>query len=386
MADKLHSNHANLIVGRVDCTKDGAICEKYEVQSYPTIIYLNNNARVVYKGDRSVQSLVDFAERLNSPDFKQVKNCNELIQKTDQHGLIVLSAGANEDSELNQQFKKLASSMKQHFWFYRLQDKCKSVISGDGIYLLKRHLNRSIKFQPNSTDSSNDLAELTQWLVHNSFPVYSPLNAMNFDRIVSLGKLIVIAVLDEYKPAKQFSQPSRDFHRQFEKLAREYAQIDDKLLFVWSSDLDLIQSIAIGNVLVPNIMLLKNKDLSHHILIRDREGSGKEENELPLKLRENNIRALIDLAKNDKLSYEGGVPYVHAILRFIFTQFNKFFNMYRASPLLASILIGLPAVIIVFVIYTTCFYDSQVTGEEREDEEEYTDDEESHLLNHAKQD
>lgn len=385
VADKLHNDHANLIVGRVDCTKNGLVCEKYEVQSYPTIIYLNKDARVVYKGDRSVQSLVDFAERLNGPDVKQAEDCQALMRATDRHGLIVLSAEKNESSELNKQFKSLASSMKSHFWFYKFRNTCKNFITQDGIYLLKRHLDRSIRFQPDSSGVADDPKQtMTEWLVHNSFPVYGPLSTMNFERVLSSEKLIVIAVLDEYKPAKKFSQPSRDFHRHFERLAREFAQVDERLLFVWSSDLDLIQSIAIGDVLVPNIMLLKN-DLSHHILIKDLKELDRKGDEIPLKLRDESVRALIVSAKDDKLNYEGGNSYLHKMMRYIFTLFSRFMNMYRASPLLASILIGLPSVIVIFVIYTTCCYDSTVIDDGRDDEDEYPEDEQS-LLNHVKQD
>lgn len=385
-ADRLHNNHANLIVGRVDCTKNGQICERYEVQSYPTIVYLNQNAQVVYRGDRSVQSLVDFAERLNGPDVKQVENCQALMHASDKHGLIVLSTEKNETSELNQQFKSLASSMKSHFWFYKFHKECKNLIAGDGIYILKRHLDGSIKFQPDSRRTENDLTKtMTEWLVQNSFPVYGPVSAMNFERVLSSGKLIVIAVLDEYKPAKKFSQPSSKFHQNFETLAREFAQVDEKLLFVWSSDLDLIQSIAIGTVLVPNIMILK-PDLSYHLLIKDFKELEEKENRIPIKLRDESIRTLIASAKVDKLKYECGNSYMYKILRYIFTQFNRFLNMYRASPLLASILIGLPSIIVIFVIYTTCCYDGPIIDEELNDEDDYSEDEERHLLNHAKQD
>lgn len=385
VAERLHNNHDNLVVGRVDCTKSEHICENYKVQSYPTIIYLNKNARVPYKGDRSVQSLVDFAERLNGPDVKTVYDCETLKRNTDQHGLVVLSTEKNDTSDLNQQFESLASSMKSHYWFYRFRNKCKNFIDQEGIYILKRHLDRSIKYQPISSGSlENPTKSMVEWLVDNSFPVYSPLSSMNFERILSSDKLIAIAVLDEYKPAKKFSQPSAKFHQSFERLAKKFAQIDDKFLFVWSSDLDLIQSIAIGTVLVPNLMLLK-PDLKYHLLIENPEDLVAEESEVPHKLRDENIKALIASAKTGGPDFKGGDSYLYKILRYIYTQFKRFITMYRGNPLLASILIGLPSIIVLFVIYTTCCYDGP-TGDDRYDEDDYFEDEERSLLNHAKQD
>lgn len=378
VAETIYHKLDNLVVGRVDCTKSSHVCEKYAVDSYPTIIYINKDTSVKYKGDRSETSMVAFADRLQGPDVNSVRDCNHLQEATNKHGLVVMSNIVNSSDEVRREFESLAKEHKSDHWFYYHIGTCKDFLHEQGLYLLKRHLNKPIKFiQPVAKtevakSNSNLRKAIVDWMNKESFPVYGQVSYRNFERVLGIGKLLVIAVLDEYKPARRVSASSYEFHKSFEKLARKYAQYDTDLIFGWSSDIDLIEYITISPVSTPNVLLLK-PDLSFHLLVDGPKSDDKAiQGKAKEKLRNHNIRFIISEAKDGKLNFVGGNIYLYVIMRYTIGNFNKFLNMYRANPLLVSLIFGFPSLIIIFVVYTTCFYEGH-QDDEREDE--FSDDE-----------
>lgn len=380
VAEKIYNHHGNLVVGRVDCTKYGRVCETYGVDSYPTLIHINKDTAVKYRGDRSESSIISFAERLQGPDVNFVKDCDSLKEATFKHGIVVLSTYANPENQLRKLFEALARAHKSNYWFYQYIGTCKDFIHEEGLYLLKRNLNRPLRFPEPKEEVPADSLEksLVDWLNKESISIYGQVSYRNIEKILNTGKLLVIAVLDEYKPARRFAATSEEFHKRFGKLAHKYAQYDDQLLFAYSSDLELIEYFTITPVTAPNVILVK-PDFSYHLMLDGKNSTRSGDDiseEISAKLRDHNIRSLITAAKNDKLSFSGGNGYLHVILRHILGNFNKFMTMYRANPLLVSLIFGFPSLIVIFVIYTTCFY----SGSEGPDEHEYSDDEEEEEL------
>lgn len=386
MAEKIYLKHDHLIVARVDCTKNGKICESYGIESYPTILYLNKDTRIKYKGDRSEDSLISFADRLTSPGINKVVECNQLKAATNRHGLIVLSTITNSTDYLRIQFESLANIFKSDYWFYQFDKTCKDFIKNDRLYLLKRHLDKAIEFKvPENFDSGDFRKTIMEWIRNESFPIYGTIHQRNIERYLTSGKLLILAILDEYKPAKRFSPLSHRFHKSIEGLARKYAQYDEQLLFGWTSDLELVEYITISSVSAPNLMLLKPGFLYHLTADSSFSIDKADEDNIPEKLREANIRSIIAAAKAGKVHFSGGNSYLYVLLRHIFSNYRKFIRMYKANPLLVALIFGFPSVIIIFVIYTTCCYDGPYSDDE---EELFDEDERQQLLSngHLKQD
>jgi thioredoxin domain-containing protein 10 len=384
VAERVYQRHDNLIVGRVDCTKTSRTCERFGVNSFPTIKFISKTSQVDYRGDRSEESILAFADRLQGPTVNIVHSCRELGGATDKHGLVILSTITDPNNPVRKEFESLAHAYKSTHWFYQFSNDCKELFRGEGLYLLKRHLNKSIKFPlPESTNANeSDAAALDlkiailDWINTESFAIYGQVSMRNIDRAFATRKLLVISILDEHKPSLRFTQTSREFHARFELLAREYAHSDDDLLFGWSSDIELIEYITISPVnLIPNVIILKS-DFHYHLLLSNdsdvRNESDKLDSELLKKLDNHLIRSTIDEAKAGKLVYNGGNTYLLSLVRYIMGNVNKFYSMYRAHPLLVSVIFGFPSLIIVFVIYTTCVYDGRDSEEE---DEGYSDNE-----------
>lgn len=381
VAERISRQHSQLIVGRVDCTKHRRVCENYNVESYPTIIYLDKDTQVKYKGDRNEESMINFAERLLSPSINHLHDCDQLKSATSKHGLIVLSTIKDFDDKLQKQFELLAKAHRSNYWFYHLNRTCKDFVKHESLYILKRHLNRAIQFPYHEKQDDNLRDAIIEWINKESLPVYGQIGQRNLERHLAKDQLLALAVLDEYKPAKRFMPSSHKFHKLFEHVARSYASEDNnQLLFGWTSDIELVEFIVIGSVAKPNLILL-HSNLSYHLVVENTERSQKEtkgdnsEDEVPEKLREFNVRKILEAAQKDKLEFQGGSSYLFVILRHIFGNLNKFMSMYRANPLLTSLLFGFPGLIVVFVVYTTCCYDNGPGGGDEEGHSDYEDDE-----------
>lgn len=408
VAERIYHKHDHLIVGRVDCTKYGKICEEYRVDAYPTIIFISKDSRVKYMGDRNEDTIVTFAERLNGPSINLVNTCDQLRGAVEKHRMIVLST-SETNSELKEVFESLAQSYKANYWFYKFTakppNKCDNIdLHKESLLVLKRHLDKAIQFHNDNNEESLLKAAL-KWIGRESFPLYGQINSRNIEQALATGKSVVLAILDEYKPARRLASSSQEFHKSFERLAIRYSQDEnyDKLLFGWSSDLELIEYITLTSVkTLPNVIIISS-NYSYHLVAQDSttaaEPSSSTETDkkanIPKELTEHNLIDLISMLKKGELNLLGGDTYTHAILSFTLGNFNKFVRMYRANPLLVSLIFGFPSTVVVFVIYTTCFYDygsdkSRFCSDDEEDADSEDEDNSEHqrLLSksHLKQD
>lgn len=389
VAEHIYHRHDNLIVGRVDCTKYAAVCDNYQVKSYPHIAYLNKNTHVVYNGDRSDKSIIEFAERLNGPDVHSLVNCDTLDDLTNRKGIFAVFTQTKESDKLYKAYRSVAASQKSRFWFYQLPEgnNCKDLnLSSNNLYLIKRDLPRAIRFY--NSDQVVSIDELSKsivdWLKHNSIPVYGPVGPGNVALYLSNSKPLVLAVLDKYQPARKFSKPSEEFHEYFGGFVRKFIrqdQLNSGPLFGWTAELDFIRGLVIGQVLVPNVIIIQ-PNYTFYILINNEEELEKKigKSQIPKKLERRNLQ--LALGKLDQLAFGGGNSYLHSLLRQVYSQYCVYNDIYRANPLLVSILVILPVIIMVFVIYTTCCYEdssededkldvaSSLDGDDEKDEEE----------------
>ena len=60
-------------VGSVDCTKENALCDAFDVKGYPTLIYIKKNREMfIHGGKRSYEELIQFAVDMNKGRYGKV--------------------------------------------------------------------------------------------------------------------------------------------------------------------------------------------------------------------------------------------------------------------------------------------------------------------------
>lgn len=389
-AEKIYHEHDHLIVGRVDCTKYGKVCEAYNVQAYPTITFVNKHMKINYEGQRSVESMTEFAERLNGPDVGQLNNC-DLEPILNKHNQFVLSTYQDETNELHRTFIEIARVLKAQFWFYHIDRACKDNLHKDNLYVVKRHMKKPIQFTPiSSVENLNLSKQIENWLENESFPVYAQIHRYNYDKALGSGKTLVINILEKYEPARKFTKESAKFHKDFELIIKKLVHEFPDFQYTWTTDLDLIKWLIIGQVAHPNVMILR-PDKTYH-LFRNQPKDGLIVDEAPFELDDKSIIQFLGKVQDNLVEFQGGNSYWIEILRFIYKYYILFTQMFQSNPLLSSLLVVLPTVVLSLVIYLTCFHEAQYLNNNDEDwlqdeeDGEIIPNERQPLINHVKQD
>lgn len=378
VSEKISHNNDNLMIGRVDCKKFSNVCEHYQTHSYPTIMFISKHNQSTYNGDRTVTSILEFAERLNGPNIRNVAGC-DIMRVKQNYPLVILSTISDTNDQLYAIFSNLAAQRKADYWFYNLNGSCSKInLDKDSLYIIKKELNKPVKFESrsNGKDIERDLLE---WISQNAFPIYGRIHRFNFESLLASGKPIVLSLLDRYEPAKAFTQPSAKFHNIFARLAIKLVQQNDKdFIYAWTSDLDLMQTLMIGQVLAPNVMILRPDYTFATLIKHSKDLETKKKDQIPTKLSVKSIEEFIKSAEKQELEFQGGSNLLIELWRRIYTVYFSFLKMYKSSPLLVSLLIGFPTIVSSFVIYMTCFGSAQELENQMDpdsDEYEFNDNE-----------
>lgn len=364
VGERIYHEHDDIVVGRVDCFKYPSICAKYHVQVYPTVYFLNKAIQVKYIDDFSYDSIISFAERQKSANINTAISCDQLERVAFKYGLIIVTTLAESTNEnLHNVFETVAKQLKPSYWFYQFKKECKHLnIKESGIYILKKQRKKAIEFDAKKQSESNDFENLERslkkWIRREWHPVYGEIVHGNFGKYLESGRLIVVALLDEYKPAKRFTALSEQFDGIFRKVARKYAH-DEDYLFAWTSDVNLANKLTFGATKLPCALLLK-PDLSYHLVfpqIQHVKNTGQDKNKIPEYITEQNLTQTIEAAKNGKIIFEGGSSYLWHVFRETISLYNILVRMYSANPVLTCLIFGFPAFVLTFVIFSTCYLD-----------------------------
>lgn len=324
------------------------------MQAFPEIIYITKKHKFRYEGSRTVESMVAFANRVHRPDTINLVSCKQIKEATEQHEVIIVSNIKSSSSRLRQNYEAVAGKLKAQHRFYQFDGLCDKFIDSEGLYLIKRHLSKAIRF--NITDKTHNAqdsqASIESWINLSSFPVYGQLLGSNMNQLLGTNKPLVIAILDFHLPASKFTRSSYEFHKAFERFARKYVQESDEFIFVWTRDLSLIDNVALHSVIVPNLIIIK-PDLSYHALLNDQADlPDKPDRTLPDKLKDYNyIEELLSMVSSNSIKFHGGDGYVHQLMRSVYGQYMRFGNVYKREPILATVLVALPTTIFAYILY-----------------------------------
>lgn len=52
-----------LTIAEMDCEANKAVCSDYDIQGFPTLIYVGDGSKTEYTGGRKLEQLREFAEK-----------------------------------------------------------------------------------------------------------------------------------------------------------------------------------------------------------------------------------------------------------------------------------------------------------------------------------
>lgn len=200
----LKVSHAG--IGEIDATANKATAQKYNVTSFPTIIYKQDDVVGKYDGARTMRSLSDFVDRMNAPAYIEIKNVDEIHEQSafsdNVTFLLAFNSMRNDQlfvrqrDTLIQNFKNVASKLKQHASFAMMGLSDEESIRRSGDFSIGKVEPGRLSIQMrNPMDASTE--QLEAFVEANNYPLVSRFDNHNFKRLSHIaGKYIVAAVVD----------------------------------------------------------------------------------------------------------------------------------------------------------------------------------------------
>ena len=172
----------NIIIAKVDATKEKKLAKKYKISSYPTLKFYKDNAVVNYSGSRTEKNLIEFAKKMAAPHITYIKSLEEIEKMKNENSVNIIYFGKDEkDMKI---YKTLA---------IKFDELPFAVVEDEKLAQMYKAVPRSVvifkKFDEKRNDLINfDEKKLTNFIKKNSEQKISSFNSKNINLIFNRNK------------------------------------------------------------------------------------------------------------------------------------------------------------------------------------------------------
>lgn len=344
----------NIRVSKLDCTKYTHIAQQFRVSGFPTIMYINKDKQVEYRGDRTTGDILDFTRRVHGPSIRKVGDCEEMGKVLSlQPAVFILAnhpSGQQDVKEMVTNFSSHADHMQAHNYFLEVPIHCiDKEAKKTTIYV---HKDKTfVQFDDTKFES------LEQWILTERFAAFQRITHANFNQLLATKKMLVAAVMEENQIGKLESPKMGEVRDMLQTVAVNTRNIyHDKFLFGWFPSTEIPFSIAMTELSLPSVMVIDPDTYQYFLPEQNTDNP-----EAILKL-------LDDILNGDPPSY-GGNTLFYRLYRSYFEMRQNIKNMYKSSPVLTVIIFIVPMAFFGAILYLTCCADILDAAEEDEEEE-----------------
>jgi protein disulfide-isomerase A1 len=180
-------------IGVMDATAEKAIPGKFGIKSYPTIKFYKDGVYGKYEGARSIEGFSKFSERMHGPPIALLEGANLPEQLSDiLSSFPVVFLLTYTGTSVPVAFQSLAKQMQAEATFAAVHGTEESIAKlEDGKVPPKLMDLRGLDLS--KTDSAT---KIESFVKANNHPLVSALDSHNFKQLGSLGKVMVIAIVD----------------------------------------------------------------------------------------------------------------------------------------------------------------------------------------------
>lgn len=315
-----HLQESEIVVGKLDCTQHQDIASKYQVRGFPTIKIFRSGRGIDYEGARDEESIIKWTRRATGPAVTLTKNkLSDLIIKH-QNTPIFLYNG-NENSQLFETFQTVAEKFVPNIAFYK--NKTASEDS-DRISVIK--------------DGSEHIFEVgtktfSMFVQDERESAFAPLSMKHARQYAKDNKYVAVVVGQETD--------------QFMTTVRNVAL--DRLLPVD----DVVFTVATSKMSQRTIDHLTYRECQDGELIVLPQGEHSGQYylmSLSNDETETEVRQFFQDLKSGNAELIGKSAFGRLISDFAF----GFYRLFKENPILGGLIVGLPTILISFVIWGVC--------------------------------
>jgi len=184
-AEQLEGKDAGKLA-KVDCTVEKEVCNKFEVQGFPTIkIFRNDGSNPTdYDGPRKADGIVKFMQKQNSPAVTKLADASGVADfASGESTKIVLFADADDVAT----YTKVAQALRNEFSFAQVKGDATDAAhrgSSKPYVVMYRDFDEG---PVTNTADVNDDAALTKWIRAQSFPLIGEIGPENYAKYLERG-------------------------------------------------------------------------------------------------------------------------------------------------------------------------------------------------------
>ncbi|KYO35352.1 protein disulfide-isomerase TMX3 [Alligator mississippiensis] len=329
-------------VGKMDATSYSSIASEFGVRGYPTIKLLKGDLAYNYRGPRTKDDIIEFANRVAGPLIRPLPSQLMFEHVQRRHRVLFVYVGG--ESPLKEKYIEVASELIVYTYFFSasedvlpeyvtLPELPAVVVFKDGIYFVY--------------DEYED-GDLSSWINRERFQGYLNVDGFTLYELGDTGKLVAIAVIDDKNSSvehtrlksiiQEVAKEYRDhFHRDF-----QFGHMDGN---------DYINSLLMDELTIPTVVVLNTSNQQYFLPDR------------PIESIEDMVQFINDIL-DGTAEVQGGDGILQRIKRIIYDAKSTVVSVFKSSPLLGCFLFGLPLGVISIMCYGICTADTDGGTEE----------------------
>ncbi|XP_077410922.1 protein disulfide-isomerase TMX3 isoform X3 [Vanacampus margaritifer] len=234
-------------VGKMDATAYSGMASEFGVRGYPTIKLLKSDLAYNYKGPRTKDDIVEFANRVAGPAVRALPSRQMFEHMMKRHDVLFVYVGG--ESPLKEKYNDVATELIVFTYFFSTSED----VLPESVTLPE--LPAVIVFKDGTYFTYDEYADgsLTSWVNRERFPGYLQIDGFTLYELGETGKLVAIAIIDEKDPTDE----SGRLKVLIQTVAREYREhFSRDFQFGHMDGNDYINSLIMGEVTVPSIIVL----------------------------------------------------------------------------------------------------------------------------------
>ncbi|PKY43819.1 thioredoxin-like protein [Rhizophagus irregularis] len=233
-----HELQYKVNIGKVDCTADSGLCQRFKVQGYPTLKLLQSpNDIIEYKGSRQLSSLRDFAEKaadarvldITVTDLDRIKKMDDV--------LFIYLYDDNTPFSILETIKGLSRSFFS-VKFYSSKDPNLTaqlkIVKLPALVVLKDELQKN--YPSVSLDSFLSRDIIKNWIQSEKYPLVPAMDSENYEDILGGDRLVVLGVFRSFegtqiKAKKSLKNIAKLYYQQIKE--RGGSEDGRSVIFAW---------------------------------------------------------------------------------------------------------------------------------------------------------
>ncbi|XP_041670571.1 protein disulfide-isomerase TMX3-like [Cheilinus undulatus] len=358
---ELKSSGSPVRVGKMDATAFSGMASEFGVRGYPTIKLLKGDLAYTYKGPRTKDDIVEFANRVAGPAVRALPSRQMFEHMMKRHDVLFVYVGG--ESPLKEKYNDVASELIVYTYFFSASEE----VFPESVTLPELPAVVVFKDGGYFTYDEYEDASLSSWVNKERFQGYLQIDGFTLYELGETGKLVAIAVIDEKDPTEE----SGRLKTLIQRVAKEYREhFNRDFQFGHMDGNDYINSLIMGEVTVPSVIILNTSNEQYFL-------PGE-----PIETMEQLVQFINSVLNGSAQAY-GGDGIIQRIKRVAFDARSTIMSVFRSSPLLGCFLFGLPLGVISLMCYGICTAESDdgvddmdalkregLTDEEEEEEDE----------------